>query len=449
MLMTSLEAMLLAVAFILLLIFEPIVTLILGVGLLAYGLLFHRIAGSYFQRWGYNSQIVEGKMIKTVSESISSIRDIKLLHIQNYMQRIYAEQTEQLAKYISRTSTSQQIPRLSVETLMVLGFSGAVISLMIVKGSLQEVIAALGLFAMAALRLMPSMNRILTGAAELRNRLAAVDVLYTDMNDASLEGNYGYADCRKEDLPFENEISINDLTFTYSNINQPAITKTSLVIRRGQSIGIFGPSGSGKSTVLDLLLGLLEQQAGSITVDGTDIRTNIGAWQKHLGYVPQNIFLLDDTLRRNIAFGIGDDEIDEQRINEVVELSNLSAVIDELVDGLETPLGESGSRLSGGQRQRVAIARALYRDPDVLVFDEATSALDIETEREITEALDRLKGHKTIIIISHKLSIVGKCNDVVFMDNGQVADKGPLETLLTNNKRFRQFTQGDEESSGK
>lgn len=302
---------------------------------------------------------------------------------------------------------------------------------------------------MAALRLMPSMNRILTGAAELRNRLAAVDVLYTDMNDASLEGNYGYADCRKEDLPFKNEISINDLTFTYKNINQPAITRTSLVIRRGQSIGIFGPSGSGKSTVLDLLLGLLEQQAGSITVDGTDIRTNIGAWQKHLGYVPQNIFLLDDTLRRNIAFGIGDDEIDEQRINEVVELSNLSAVIDELVDGLETPLGESGSRLSGGQRQRVAIARALYRDPDVLVFDEATSALDIETEREITEALDRLKGHKTIIIISHKLSIVGKCNDVVFMDNGQVADKGPLETLLTNNKRFRQFTQGDEESSGK
>ncbi|NQU56708.1 MAG: ABC transporter ATP-binding protein [Rhodospirillales bacterium] len=449
MLMMSLEFMLVLVAFALLLMFEPAITLIAAGALLAYGLLFHRIAGPYFQRWGRNSQIIEGQMIKTVSESLGSIRDIKLLHIQDYMQRVYAEQTEGLAKYISRTSTSQHIPRLSVETLVILGFAGVVVGLMIVKGSLQEVVAALGLFAMASLRLMPSMNRILTGAADLRNRLAAVDILYDDFVNAKDDGDLDYVDCRKEDLPFEQEISINDLTFSYANLSDAAITNTNLLIRRGSSIGIVGPSGAGKSTLLDLLLGLLEPQAGSITVDGMDIKTNIGAWQKHLGYVPQSIYLIDDTLRHNIAFGTKDDEINEQRVAVAVELSNLGAVIGELEDGLNTYLGEGGSRLSGGQRQRVAIARALYRDPDVLIFDEATSALDIETEREITSAIERLKGEKTIIIISHKLSIVSKCDEVVFMSDGKVEAKGPMESLITSNDRFRKFADADSDFSGR
>jgi len=447
-LMMFLELILVVVAILLLLVFEPEITLIAATGLLAYGLLFYRIAGPRFQRWGKKSQIVEGQMIKTITESLGSIRDIKLLNINQYMHRIFALQTNDLAKYITRASTSQHIPRLSVETLVILGFAGLVFGLIIVKGSLEDAVSTIGLFAMASLRLMPSTNRILTGASDLKNRLAAVDLLYDDLISSRHDRDQNFSSSYNGALTYKNEIRITDLTFSYSEIGDGAVKNINLSIQRGRSIGIVGPSGGGKSTLLDLLLGLLTPQQGNITVDGTDIRTDIGAWQKHIGYVPQSIYLVDETLRHNIAFGVDGDKIDENRISVAVERSNLHSVIDELEHGLETRLGEAGTRLSGGQRQRVAIARALYRDPDVLVFDEATSSLDIETEREVIATIERLKGAKTIIIISHKLSIVGNCDTIAFMEGGRIVDIGTLESLTENNTRFRKFSQakgGDSE----
>ena len=452
-LMMFLEIILAVVAILVLLVVEPEITLIAATGLLAYGLLFHRIAGPRFQLWGNKSQILEGQMIKTISESLGSIRDIKLLNIQQYMHRMFALQTNDLAKYITRASTSQHIPRLSVETLVILGFAGLVFGLIIVKGSLDDVVSTIGLFAMASLRLMPSTNRILTGASDLKSRLAAVDVLYDDLISSRHDRDQNLSSSYSGTLTYKNEIRITDLTFSYSRIGEGAVKNLNLSIQRGHSIGIVGPSGGGKSTLLDLLLGLLIPQQGNITVDGTDIRTDIGAWQKHIGYVPQSIYLVDQTLRHNIAFGIDDDKIDEDRISVAVERSNLHSVVDELEHGLETRLGEAGTRLSGGQRQRVAIARALYRDPDVLVFDEATSSLDIETEREVIAAIERLKGAKTIIIITHKLSIVGNCDTIAFLEGGRIVDMGTLVSLTENNTRFRKFSQakdiGSERKDGK
>ena len=323
-LMMFLELILVIVAIILLLVVEPEITLIAATGLFAYGLLFHRLAGPSFQRWGSKSQIVEGQMIKIISESLGSIRDIKLLNIQQYMHRMYSLQTNALAKYLTRASTSQHIPRLSVETLIILGFAGLVFGLVIVKGSLEDVVSTIGLFAMASLRLMPSTNRILTGAADLKNRLAAVDLLYDDLISSRHDRDQNIASSYNGVLNYKNEIRITDLTFSYSEFGDGAVKNINLSIRCGTSIGIVGPSGGGKSTLLDLLLGLLTPQDGKITVDGTDINSNISAWQKHIGHVPQSIYLVDETLRHNIAFGVDDDEIDEDRISIAIERSNLN-----------------------------------------------------------------------------------------------------------------------------
>ena len=447
MLMIALEGLMVGAAFALLLFFEPTFTLLAGGILIAYGLVFHRIAGPYFQRWGLRTQVLEARIIKSISEALRSIRDVKLLHVQDYLGAEFTKHTNGIAKLAYRLSTSQHIPRLSVETLVMVGFAAVVLGLTFSKESIEEVVASLGLFGMASLRLMPSMNRILIGAADLKNQMASIDVLYTDLEEAKKDHEEENPGDVMEDLPFEREIRLEDVSFTYPGSTETALRGVTLSIENGESVGVVGPNGAGKSTLLDIILGLLNPEKGVFSVDGKNISSNIRAWQNHLGYVPQHIYLVDDTLKRNIAFGLDDSAVDQGRIDKAVQLSNLGPVIETLADGLDTPLGERGSRLSGGQRQRVAIARALYRDPDVLIFDEATSALDSETEKEVIAAIERLKGEKkTMIIISQKLSLVRNCDKVVFMKEGEIVDIGRFDELVANNPRFRQFAQAGEQT---
>jgi len=441
MLMIVLESLLAGVAFTLLLFFEPAFTLLAGSILVVYGLVFHKIAGPRFQRWGQRVQVLEARIIKSITEALGSIRDVKLLHIQDYLVADFAEHTNDVAGVQFRLASSQHIPRLSVEALVMIGFSAVVLGLTSSKGSVEEVVASLGLFGMASLRLMPSMNRILIGAADLRNRLASINVLFTDLEDAKQENAEENPVEALKVLPFEREIRLDDVSFTYPDGTKTALRGVSLSIDCGESVGVVGPNGAGKSTLLDIVLGLLAPETGALSVDGEDIAAHRSAWQKHLGYVPQNIYLIDDTLDRNIAFGIEGKAIEDARMKKAIQLSNLESVIESLGDGRSGPLGEGGSRLSGGQRQRVAIARALYRDPGVLVFDEATSALDNETEKEIIAAIDRLKGQKTMIIISQNLNVVADCDRVVFMKDGEISDVGPYRELLANNLEFRQFAE--------
>ena len=236
-------------------------------------------------------------------------------------------------------------------------------------------------------------------------------------------------------------IKLQEVTYTYPDAKQPALNKFNIEINKGDTIGFVGASGAGKSTLMDIILGLLEPTSGKLLINEKNAFDDIANWQRHIGFVPQQIFVIDDTIRRNIAFAIADNEIDNTRINTVLKLTQLEQFVESLPNGLDTILGEHGTRLSGGQRQRIAIARALYRDPDVLVFDEATSALDNLTELEITRAIETLAGSKTILIVAHRLSTIRTCNKILFMKEGKIRAIGTYEELLVKNKEFRHLAQ--------
>ena len=238
-------------------------------------------------------------------------------------------------------------------------------------------------------------------------------------------------------MTFEREIALEDVGFTYETGPAPVFTGVSLRIGRGQSVGIVGPTGSGKSTLVDLVLGLLDPTTGRVTVDGVDVRAVRRAWQRKIGYVAQHAFLFDDTIAKNVALGVRPEEVDRRRLDEALAMAQLGEFVAGLPDGAETRIMERGIRLSGGQRQRVAIARALYQEPDLLVFDEATAALDNATEREVTRAIEELRGRKTVIVIAHRLTTVRRCDALIFLADGAVRAVGSFEQLMEDNAEFR------------
>jgi len=438
------ETLMVVATFALLLVVDPAITLIAMSVLVLFALAYYRVTSPMMRRWGARLQDLGKAQIQTVAESLAGLRDIKVLQCHGYMQDLVTDQTNELARFHSRLPTMQHLPRVSLEVLVVVGFVLVVVGLISTGVGSERVIATLGLFGMAAMRLMPSMNRILSSAAELRQRSANVETLHEDLRSGLADSESELLQARRADLPFTREIRLHGIAFHYGGSGASALNDVDLTIRRGESIGVVGPSGAGKSTLIDILFGLLTPEEGRFEVDGLDAVALRGAWQKNIGFVPQQVHLLDDTLRRNIAFGVRDGDIDAGRIDAVVRLARLEDLVASLPQGLDTVIGERGARLSGGQRQRVAIARALYRNPDVLIFDEATSALDNETEREITAAVDGLAGDKTLIIIAHRLSTVRNCDRIAFLRAGSVVATGTFDELMSDTPEFRRLaTLGD------
>jgi ATP-binding cassette subfamily C protein len=321
-----------------------------------------------------------------------------------------------------------------------------IVLLVLIASMLGESGAALlpiiALLAAAAMRIMPALNRILNATIAIRQATYHVEAVATELK--SKPSNYIVFDQVSQALGFDRTIRFADITFGYPGGAGQILHALSFTIKKGQSIAFVGPSGAGKTTAVDLLLGLLEPQRGQILVDDAPLTSrDVRPWRRNFGYVPQSIYLSDDTIKNNIAFGELPDQIDASRIDAVVKQAQLAEVLARLPDGLDTVVGDRGARLSGGQRQRIGIARALYRNPPILVLDEATSALDNETEREITLAIRSLSGSKTIVLIAHRLSTVAHCDLIIFLVNGVVQASGTYQELIDSNADFRRFATAD------
>jgi ABC-type multidrug transport system fused ATPase/permease subunit len=285
-------------------------------------------------------------------------------------------------------------------------------------------VSSLGLFATAAFRLLPSVNRLAMAIQNFRFNASGLAALYNDLQLSSEPPK------ASPGIEFRRSIALEGVVFRFPAAPAPALDGVTIRIPHGTSVGLIGGSGAGKSTAVDVLLGLLEPTEGRVTVDGIDIRDNLRGWQNLVGYVPQSIYLCDESLRENVAFGVPPEEVDEQALERAIRAARLDDFVATLPDGLSTVVGERGVRLSGGQRQRIGIARALYHDPAVLVLDEATSALDTATESEVMAAVNALQGAKTLVIIAHRLSTVEQCDIVYRLDRGRVISSGTLAEVV-------------------
>ncbi len=428
----------------LLFISEPVITLLV--------IAFSGVASGsflYFTRkkvkaYGKREQQHRSEMIKAVNQGLGGIKDARVLNreaefIEKF--RIEVRNSTRLLTYISYTS---KIPQPLMEVIAV--FTMLMISAFLVwQGRpMEAIVPILTLFAVAIIRLMPDVKSLTTDYTRLIYDIVALDPIYNDLKE--LEGSsQEFIKDRKESQPLklESSIEMRNVTYAYPNSDEQALNGVSFTIPQGDAVAFVGESGAGKSTLVDLMLGLLEPTSGEVLVDGKNIHENLSAWQKNIGYIPQSIYLADDTLRCNIAFGIPEKDIEDDKVLKALELAQIKDLASRMPEGLETILGEHGTRLSGGQRQRVGIARALYHDPQVLVMDEATSALDNITEKEITKAIESLKGDRTVIMIAHRLTTVENCDRLYLLKNGVVKDAGTYKELIDNNNEFRKMALVD------
>jgi len=376
---------------------------------------------------------------KRLQQALHGLRDIRVLGREAYFVDEYGRSQMKLARTHYLRSTAGALPSVIFEAVII-GLILILFGLAIAAGAQsQSVVSLLGLFAYAGLRLQPSMQQIIGGLNEIKHASAPLDDIYADLQtiQASSTRLDGEETSR---LELTESLRLEDVSYIYDGSERPALGEVNIEIRAGEQIGVCGPTGSGKTTLVDLISGLLQPSTGKVTVDGVDISDQLRAWHRNLGVVPQMVFLTDDTLRRNIALGVHDSDIDETAVDEAVGLSQLHEFLAELPDGLETRVGERGLRISGGQRQRIAIARALYRKPAVIILDEGTSALDTATEHSVMKSIDQLRGRHTVIIIAHRLTSVKNADRVIFVDGGRVAGVDTFEELERQNERFRLLT---------
>jgi ABC-type multidrug transport system fused ATPase/permease subunit len=384
-------------------------------------------------RWGREVSRLDRETLQTLQQALGGVKEVKLTGRERFFQAQFDERVAGSARTRSRYHVVVATLRLAVETVFVCGLLA--VSLLLTLRSGAAALPLLGLYAYAGFRIIPSANRIMLYIGQLRYSRAWIHDLRADL--AALPAPAPAPAGAAEPIRFGREVALERVSYAYADGGDAVLSGVDLTIARGESIGIVGPSGAGKSTLVDLLLGLLEPTAGRITVDGRDIVSALGSWQRHIGYVPQEPFLLDDTIRRNVAFGIADADVDDRRVTTALRRAQLGEFVAGLRDGLDTLLGERGTRLSGGQRQRVAIARALYHDPEVLVFDEATSALDTTTERELIDSLEALRGVKTLVVIAHRLSTVRRCDRLALLRDGRLAAVGSYDELIERDAAFR------------
>ena len=370
--------------------------------------------------YGKQNQIYNGKMIQAVNQALGGIKEIKVLARENYFVRAYEENGKYYASSLKKSQFYRNAPKYLIETVCVCGVLATILIKLQMGADVQELVPQLSVFAMAAFRLLPSVNQVnnlLNGILFLK---PSIDRFYEDLQEAGAKKNERPPERDYRRLPAADAVRFEHVTFRYPGTEKEILSDLSVELPLKKSIGLVGSSGAGKTTFMDLLLGLLSPDQGRICYGDSDIRDYPDAWGHKLGYIPQSIYLADDTIRRNVAFGIPDSEISEAKVRRALEEAQLLEFVDGLDDGLDTMVGESGVRLSGGQRQRIGIARALYQQPEILVLDEATSALDTETEQAVMEAVERFRGRCTLLMIAHRTSTLENCDQIYRLEDGKL-----------------------------
>ena len=403
----------------------------------AYALIY-AFAHRALARIGERRTAANGARFKAASQLLGGIREVKLYGRGGYFLRGFDAAADDLAHAWTTTQAIAQLPRYALEVLAFGGIILIVLYLLATRGALGDALPLVGLYALAGYRLMPAFQQIFSALTSLRFHDAALETLLRDAGGDAPPAT-GRSVAVQEAAALTEGIEIRDLSYRYGAGREPALVQVNLTIASRSCVGLIGPTGSGKSTLLDLIAGLLQPQTGEILIDGKPLgEDNRLAWQRTFGYVPQQIFLIDDTITRNIAFGLPDDEIDMARVRRAAAAARLEEFVQrELPQGYETVVGERGIRLPGGERQRIGIARALYRDPEILVFDEATAALDNLTEAALMQAVRDLSGHKTLILVAHRLATVRQCDRVFLLEGGRIAAAGRFDELMQSNADFR------------
>lgn len=423
------EGLIATALFLVLVIVEPLGTICVVTLLLCATLIFQRFSNQKLQRWGALRQFQKGLIIQTVQQCLGAVKDVKVLGREDWFINEHREHQSADADLLRRINTVQAIPRLWLEVMAMAGLAGLVAIMIATGKNIDAVIPTVGLFAATTFKVLPSINKVVNSKQTLKVSRSTIETIHHDLG---LSFSFNKPSSSTGFL-FKS-VDVAHLNFKYEQSENLVLSNINLKILSGEAVGFVGQSGSGKSTLIDLMLGLLQPQSGSVLINGQDISAVKSSWQRQIGYIPQSIFLMDDSLRRNIAIGISDAEIDERAIHEALKSAQLEDFVASLPEGLDTVVGERGVRLSGGQRQRIGIARALYHRPSVLVLDEATSSLDTETEHGVMQAVQALQGDKTVIIVAHRLSTVEYCDRLYRLDAGRIVDEGTFDEVMNRSQ---------------
>lgn len=401
---------------------DPVMTVVIAVLLLVTLVVIKNIIKPIMNRTGKENQDYGASMFSWIAQTIQGIKDIKVAGKEQYFINEYCKVGEGYVKAMERFSLFNNTPKLLIETVCIAGLLGYILVLIVSGADVSAMISLFAAFGIAAMRLLPAASRInnqMTSMAFNEPFFFNVsDNLVEETNEQNTD--ISYAVVAKEKLPVTRAVTLQDITYHYPNSDKLIFNHASVTFPIGKSIGVVGASGAGKTTIIDIVLGLLNLQGGKVLADDVDIQSHYREWLANVGYIPQMIFLLDADIRRNVAFGIPEEEIDDEKLWYALREAQLDEFIKTLPDGVYTGIGERGIRLSGGQRQRIGIARALYNDPEVLILDEATSALDNDTEAAIMDSINRLHGKKTLLIIAHRLQTIEKCDMVYRVENGAI-----------------------------
>ena len=411
----------------LLIITEPLGASVIILIFLLSSYIFHLYTKKHLHNWGIKRHLHEGQRIKHIQQGLGGVKDLKILGREKTFSFQFLKHAMAVAWVSRNQKVLKSLPRLWLEIIIVICLSVLLLLMLIEEKSVNELIPTLGLFAAASFRLMPSANKILGNIQQLKYDAPVINNIYKELVENKPKE---VSERFNKILSFKKSIKLENISYTYEKTSIPTINNININIDFGSQVGFIGESGAGKSTLINIILGLLNPKEGVIKIDDFDIQSNLRGWQNQIGYVPQDIFLTDDTLRNNIAFAISEDKILDETVKKAIKEANLEKFVKGLPNGLNTMVGERGVRISGGQRQRIGIARALYHQPSVLILDEATSSLDTDTEKEIMKGVIKLKNHKTVLIVSHRPSTVEMCDQIFKIESGKIVKKGKFEEVI-------------------